>query len=112
MIPTNPPKRREETSPEGEKRKLLNFVPDADVDDFLNAMKEDGVPKRETLQQAVRIVRDAAEKLGREAWYEAEKQSKVRGVSIGVVLAELAGPSLGSNLKESGPSAPKKGSKG
>ncbi|MCP3065426.1 hypothetical protein LXT21_42350 [Myxococcus sp. K38C18041901] len=112
MIPTKPSKKREEASPDAEKRKLINFVPDPDVDDFLSAMKEQGVPMRKTIQDAIRICRDAAERMGREAWFEVEKQAKVRGVSIGAILAELAGPALGAAIKESGPSASKKGGKG
>ncbi len=93
MIPRKPSAGAKQ--PSGPKKRVITFKPDADVEEFIDAMVASGEKQTDVIEDSIRIVRDLAAGLGLEAWAELEKQAKVRGVSEGAVLAEMLAPLLG-----------------
>lgn len=98
--------------PSGPKKRVITFKPDADVEEFIDSMVASGTRQTDVIEDSIRIVRDLAAGLGIEDWAEVEKQAKVRGVSIGVVLAEYCKPALEFAHLGRAPGTPKKGGKG
>ncbi|WP_147447065.1 hypothetical protein [Corallococcus sp. CA054B] len=106
VIPTKPAAKKAEQT--GAKKRVITFKPDDDISEYVDGVVATGMRQTDVIEKSLRIVRDLATSLGIEDWAEVEKRARVKGVTEGVIVAELIRPLLASVRTEEPSAKPRK----